>query len=97
MFNNLVHPVTDVPELLSIIACLRNYIERIGSVLVRQLKRRDAVRRQQEALCDVITRQLILREYKINKSVSELEKAHTDKHRGDWGKVGKFRSNQIFS
>lgn len=56
-------PVSDIEELLSIITCFRNYIERKGSVLVRQLKRRDTLRRQQEALCDVITRQLILRKY----------------------------------
>ncbi|KAG5867542.1 hypothetical protein JTB14_003240 [Gonioctena quinquepunctata] len=57
----------DVNELISILTCLNNYTERMGSVLVRQLKRRDALRRQQEAYCDVITRNLEKREYVINK------------------------------
>ncbi|XP_023029096.2 uncharacterized protein isoform X1 [Leptinotarsa decemlineata] len=48
----------EVAELSYIMTCLTNYTERMGSVLVRQLKRRDALRRQQEAYCDVITRKL---------------------------------------
>ncbi|CAH1155918.1 unnamed protein product [Phaedon cochleariae] len=51
----------DIEEMVSILSCLRNYIERMGSVLVRQLKRRDALRRQQEAYCDVITKRLAKR------------------------------------
>lgn len=46
-------------------------MERAGSTLLRRLKRRDALRRQQEAHCDVITGQLQQREYttyqKINR------------------------------
>ncbi|XP_023310333.1 uncharacterized protein LOC108905130 [Anoplophora glabripennis] len=52
----------DTAELKSILSCLNTYVERMGSVLVRRLKRRDALRRQQEAYCDIITRQLAKRE-----------------------------------
>ncbi|CAH0555464.1 unnamed protein product [Brassicogethes aeneus] len=45
-------------ELTSIVNCLKMHVERMGSILVRQLKRRDALRRQQNTHCDVITRQL---------------------------------------
>ncbi|XP_066261025.1 uncharacterized protein [Euwallacea similis] len=47
--------VKDAEELRSITWCLREHICRTGSVLVRHLKRRDALRRQQQALCDVIS------------------------------------------
>ncbi|XP_056635014.1 uncharacterized protein LOC130444061 isoform X1 [Diorhabda sublineata] len=48
----------DLDELLTYLTCLKNYVERMGSVLVRQLKRRDALRRQRDAYCDVITEHL---------------------------------------
>ncbi|CAG9829268.1 unnamed protein product [Diabrotica balteata] len=51
----------DVDELVSILSYLKGYVERMGSVLVRQLKRRDTLRRQQDAYCDVITKQLVKR------------------------------------
>ncbi|KRT78697.1 GTPase activator protein [Oryctes borbonicus] len=44
-----------IEELQSLIVTLHDHVGRIGSILVRQLKRRDALRRQREAHCDVIT------------------------------------------
>ncbi|XP_044271093.1 uncharacterized protein LOC123015436 isoform X2 [Tribolium madens] len=51
----------DATELLSLISYLECHVERAGSILVRQLKRRDALRRQQDAHSDVITSQLLKR------------------------------------
>ncbi|KAK9694877.1 hypothetical protein QE152_g33225 [Popillia japonica] len=44
-----------IEELQALIITLHDHVGRIGSILVRQLKRRDALRRQREAHCDVIT------------------------------------------
>jgi hypothetical protein len=52
-----------VSELTSLASYLEYHVERAGSILVRQLKRRDALRRQQDAHSDVITGQLHKREY----------------------------------
>lgn len=66
--------ILDVTELREITRCLRDYISRTGNSLVRQLKRRDALRRQQQALCDVISRTLNQREYMDQYSlVREME------------------------
>lgn len=59
----------DLNELHTIIGCLQEHIGRTGSVLVRQLKRRDALRRQQQSTCDVISRMLYERKYR-QKSIS---------------------------
>ncbi|XP_030761772.1 LOW QUALITY PROTEIN: uncharacterized protein LOC115886662 [Sitophilus oryzae] len=48
----------DTHELLAILSCLRVHVQRAGSVLARQLKRRDALRRRQQVRCDVIDRML---------------------------------------
>ncbi|XP_064210921.1 uncharacterized protein LOC103314564 isoform X1 [Tribolium castaneum] len=51
----------DATELSSLISYLEYHVGRAGSVLIRQLKRRDALRRQQDAHSDVITGQLLKR------------------------------------
>ncbi|KAK9890804.1 hypothetical protein WA026_012148 [Henosepilachna vigintioctopunctata] len=48
----------DLQDLSSLTVHLGGQIERVGIKLVRRLKRREALRRQQEAQCDVITCQL---------------------------------------
>ncbi|KAL3269076.1 hypothetical protein HHI36_008159 [Cryptolaemus montrouzieri] len=54
----------DVPDLHALVELLGGQIERVGVKLVRRLKRREALRRQQEANCSVITCQLKKREYR---------------------------------
>lgn len=54
---------SDKSELVSLSSYLEYHVERAGSILVRQLKRRDALRRQQDAHSDVISSQLLKREY----------------------------------
>nr|XP_022910009.1 uncharacterized protein LOC111421106 isoform X1 [Onthophagus taurus] len=44
-----------VEEVRVLVSVLQEHVNRVGSILVRQLKRRDALRRQREILCDVIT------------------------------------------
>lgn len=57
---------TDRMELLVLITNLNGHVYDVGKILVRQLKRRDALRRQTETQCDVITKQLRKREYTNN-------------------------------
>lgn len=61
-----MHYIPGIEELQALIITLHDHVGRIGSILVRQLKRRDALRRQREAHCDVITIHLRKRKYIIN-------------------------------
>ncbi|CAG9766935.1 unnamed protein product [Ceutorhynchus assimilis] len=66
----------NVAELSAIVVCLNEHLAHTGSVLVRQLKRRDSLRRQQQAHCDVISRILshrVLADIKFTIQPSTLE------------------------
>lgn len=63
----------DLDELKSAIGLLRGHVCEVGKILVRQLKRRDALRRQTEAHSDVITKQLRKCEYIINTSLIQVD------------------------
>ncbi|CAH1979528.1 unnamed protein product [Acanthoscelides obtectus] len=49
----------DLEDLRTTVTSFRCYVERIGNVLLRLLKRRDDLLCQQDAFCDVITRRLL--------------------------------------
>lgn len=65
LFNlqDIIKNIPDPAELRLLIKCLNGHVCDVGKILVRKLKRRDALRRQMETRCDVITRHLHQREY----------------------------------